>query len=74
MCKSFIIKIELNTFSVYEEEVPARQPSPTGTRRRNQDRTYEVTTTTESFHRTIHPSGSQPPTTQQQSNGYAGGY
>ncbi|KAI6180254.1 AcidPPc domain-containing protein [Aphelenchoides besseyi] len=44
-------------YVVYEEDVPARQ-SPNGTRRRNQDRTYEVTTTTESFHRTIHPNNS----------------
>lgn len=60
----------MHLFSVYEEEVPARQ-SPTGTRRRNQDRTYEVTTTTESFHRTIHPPGSEPPPTQ---NGFSKGY
>ncbi|KAI6242502.1 AcidPPc domain-containing protein [Aphelenchoides fujianensis] len=66
-------------YVVYEEDVPARQPSPPGTRRRNQDRTYEVTTTTESFHRTIHPPGTQPPgiagqPQHQQSNGYEGRY
>lgn len=76
MCKLIkLIKLPTNPnpFSVYEEEVPARQPSPTSTRRRNQDRTYEVTTTTESFHRTIHPPGSQPQSgQQQQSNGYGG--
>uniref|UniRef100_A0A915EU03 Uncharacterized protein n=1 Tax=Ditylenchus dipsaci TaxID=166011 RepID=A0A915EU03_9BILA len=42
-------------YVVYEEEVPMAT-TPAGTRhRRNQDRTYEVTTTTESFHRTIQP-------------------
>lgn len=53
---------------VYEEDIP--QPivqAPTATRhRRNHDRTYEVTTTTESFHRTISPSQ------QQQQNDYCG--
>lgn len=53
-------------YTVYEEDVP--QPvvsSSTARHRRNQDRTYEVTTTTESYHRTISPP-------QQQNNGYAG--
>lgn len=52
-------------FRVYEEDVPQaeRVPLPATARgRRNQDRTYEVTTTTESFHRTVVP----PP----QQNGY----
>ncbi|KAL3994779.1 PAP2 family protein [Acanthocheilonema viteae] len=55
-------------YTVYEEDIP--QPiAPTSTaarHRRSQDRTYEVTTTTESFHRTI-----SPPQQQQQQNGYS---
>ncbi|MCP9262039.1 Lipid phosphate phosphatase-related protein type 4 [Dirofilaria immitis] len=53
---------------VYEEDIPQPMLSvPTTTRhRRNQDRTYEVTTTTESFHRTISPPQ------QQRRNGYDG--
>uniref|UniRef100_A0A0M3IZK9 Capsid protein n=1 Tax=Anisakis simplex TaxID=6269 RepID=A0A0M3IZK9_ANISI len=45
-------------------------------RRRNQDRTYEVTTTTESFHRTISPPATTTPfdnsfvDTNPQPNGY----
>uniref|UniRef100_A0A914X3W2 Phosphatidic acid phosphatase type 2/haloperoxidase domain-containing protein n=1 Tax=Plectus sambesii TaxID=2011161 RepID=A0A914X3W2_9BILA len=39
-------------YVVYEEDQP---PPPTRHRQRNQDRTYEVTTTTESFQRTIAP-------------------
>lgn len=59
-------------FSVYEEDVPARPASPHTQRRANQDRTYEVTTTTESFHRTIHPPGTQPGTLGSAANGNAG--
>ncbi|CAJ0571973.1 unnamed protein product, partial [Mesorhabditis spiculigera] len=40
-------------YVVYEEDVP--QPGTQPRHRRNADRTYEVTTTTESFHRTISP-------------------
>ncbi|KAK0395202.1 hypothetical protein QR680_001172 [Steinernema hermaphroditum] len=51
-------------YVVYEDDAPqpAAVHTGTGRHRRNQDRTYEVTTTTESFHRTIAP--------PQQSNGY----
>ncbi|VDK49163.1 unnamed protein product [Gongylonema pulchrum] len=58
-------------YTVYEEDIPqpvVAGPSAAAARhRRNQDRTYEVTTTTESYHRTI-----SPPQQQHQSgyNGY----
>uniref|UniRef100_A0A915MCD1 Phosphatidic acid phosphatase type 2/haloperoxidase domain-containing protein n=2 Tax=Meloidogyne TaxID=189290 RepID=A0A915MCD1_MELJA len=55
-------------YVVYEEDVPTAptiSPPTAGTsHRKNRDRTYEVTTTTESFHRTIVPPG----TSQQQRN------
>ncbi|EJD75494.1 hypothetical protein LOAG_17364 [Loa loa] len=55
-------------YTVYEEDIPQPiVPASTAARhRRSQDRTYEVTTTTESFHRTISPPQ------QQQQNGYGG--
>ncbi|VDD88376.1 unnamed protein product [Enterobius vermicularis] len=51
-------------YVVYEEDVPQQPAVGTARHRKNQDRTYEVTTTTESFHRTISP--------PQQHNGYSG--
>nr|CAD2196703.1 unnamed protein product [Meloidogyne enterolobii] len=60
-------------YVVYEEDVPTAptiSPPTAGTsHRKNRDRTYEVTTTTESFHRTIVPPG----TSQQQRNNKNGG-
>ncbi|VDM97950.1 unnamed protein product [Thelazia callipaeda] len=56
-------------YTVYEEDLPhttANQTPSAARHRRNQDRTYEVTTTTESFHRTISPPQ------QQQQNGFSG--
>ncbi|VDK71723.1 unnamed protein product [Litomosoides sigmodontis] len=56
---------------VYEEDIPQPTvPAPASTaarHRRSQDRIYEVTTTTESFHRTISP----PQQQQQQQNATA---
>uniref|UniRef100_A0A7E4VAP0 AcidPPc domain-containing protein n=1 Tax=Panagrellus redivivus TaxID=6233 RepID=A0A7E4VAP0_PANRE len=50
-------------YAIYEEDVPqstAAAADRTAARhRRNQDRTYEVTTTTEHLHRTIVPPGQQ---------------
>ncbi|VDO65336.1 unnamed protein product, partial [Haemonchus placei] len=40
-------------YVVYEEDVPQTETMPR--HRKNQDRQYEVTTTTESYHRTISP-------------------
>uniref|UniRef100_A0AC34FQT3 Phosphatidic acid phosphatase type 2/haloperoxidase domain-containing protein n=1 Tax=Panagrolaimus sp. ES5 TaxID=591445 RepID=A0AC34FQT3_9BILA len=60
-------------YVVYEEDVPQpQQPLPSQTtarHRRNQDRTYEVTTTTESLHRTIVPPNQQQ---GQNNSGYTG--
>jgi len=56
-------------YIMYEEDIPIA-PSPLASRhRRNQDRTYEVTTTTESFHRTIHPPNTNN-TNQRNKNGH----
>ncbi|CAB3404041.1 unnamed protein product [Caenorhabditis bovis] len=52
-------------YVVYEEDVERQQPDGTMRHRRNRDRQYEVTTTTESFHRTI-----SPPEQQNQDAGY----
>nr|CAD2162766.1 unnamed protein product [Meloidogyne enterolobii] len=61
-------------YVVYEEDVPTAptiSPPTAGTsHRKNRDRTYEVTTTTESFHRTIVPPGTSQ---QQQRNNKNGG-
>uniref|UniRef100_A0A1I8C108 AcidPPc domain-containing protein n=1 Tax=Meloidogyne hapla TaxID=6305 RepID=A0A1I8C108_MELHA len=62
-------------YVVYEEDVPTSPPTispPTAgtSHRKNRDRTYEVTTTTESFHRTIVPPGTSQ---QQQRNNKNGG-
>ncbi|KAE9554539.1 hypothetical protein FO519_002243 [Halicephalobus sp. NKZ332] len=46
-------------YVVYEEDVPQPPPERTARHRRTGDRTYEVTTTTESLHRTIVPPGQQ---------------
>ncbi len=57
--------MNIRGFSVYEEEVPV--PTTPTRHRRNQDKTYEVTTTTESFHRTQIPGGAR-----QNDSAYAG--
>lgn len=51
-------------YVVYEEDVE-RADGTMPRHRRNRDRQYEVTTTTESFHRTI-----SPPQQNQQNGGY----
>uniref|UniRef100_A0A183CBL5 AcidPPc domain-containing protein n=1 Tax=Globodera pallida TaxID=36090 RepID=A0A183CBL5_GLOPA len=61
-------------YVVYEEDVPVddatiHQQPVDGGRHRKRDRTYEVTTTTESFHRTIVPPGGG--TAQRQNAGSA---
>uniref|UniRef100_A0A914C4T2 Phosphatidic acid phosphatase type 2/haloperoxidase domain-containing protein n=1 Tax=Acrobeloides nanus TaxID=290746 RepID=A0A914C4T2_9BILA len=53
-------------YVVYEEDIPAPPAGTLARHRRGQDRTYEVTTTTESFHRTIAPPNQQ----NQPQNGY----
>uniref|UniRef100_A0A915HHA6 Phosphatidic acid phosphatase type 2/haloperoxidase domain-containing protein n=1 Tax=Romanomermis culicivorax TaxID=13658 RepID=A0A915HHA6_ROMCU len=64
----YLPKVEISTKSYDEEEQPQQQNVPVeanienGSRnRRKKDRTYEVTTTTESYQRTIHhPNGYNP--------------
>ncbi|PIO58727.1 hypothetical protein TELCIR_19831, partial [Teladorsagia circumcincta] len=45
--------VEERVSPVYEEDVPQTETMPR--QRKSQDRQYEVTTTTESYHRTISP-------------------
>jgi hypothetical protein len=47
------MKISKNCSVYTADEEPPAPPVPQ--KKRDRDRTYEVTTTTESFHRTIHP-------------------
>ncbi|EJW78621.1 hypothetical protein WUBG_10472 [Wuchereria bancrofti] len=63
-------------YTIYEEDIP--QPivstNTAARHRRSHDRTYEITTTTESFHRTVSPPPPPPQQQQQQQqqNGYGG--
>lgn len=70
-----IIFLSILIDSLYEEDVPVIPTStpPTGRHRRNRDRTYEVTTTTESFHRTIVPPADGATIGQRDKSGSTGG-